>query len=273
MIIGYGVCGKEADRYLEATLKEFARLCDDTIILLNNATDKEKELITKYGFKTIEDNREWGMWQHRIKEDLMQEVKKLNPTHCVCLDMDEVFDQELTKDKLVKLFDTGHALYFYMVNLWEEGWNRKQSFWNIRAWTWSEDLKFENKPLHCGLAPAWCYRFGSYAPYFVKHYGLMKKEDRQKKIARYEKYDPEAKFKAKQYYDALHNDGYDILDENFIRNAIANEVGIQKKRENTEVKKVFYYVESPAGKVIDVPEKNLKETLSRGFKLICKVGE
>ncbi len=108
-VIGYGVCGKEADRYLENTLKEFKRLCDDTVIALNNATDKEKNLIESYGFKTVVDDREWGLHQHHIKQDLMNEVAKLRPDYCVCLDMDEVFDPEMTREKLLDTFETGDA--------------------------------------------------------------------------------------------------------------------------------------------------------------------
>ena len=272
-IIGYGICGKEADRYLEQTLKEFKRLCDDTIIVLNNATDKEKELIESYGFKTKEDNREWGLHQHHIKQDLMREVAGLMPDYCVCLDMDEVFDPLMTREKLIEAFDTGDALYFYIVNLWETGWNKAWSFFNIRAWKWSNDTKFENKPLHCGLAPAWCYRYASYAKYFVKHYGLMTKESREAKIKRYEQYDPKAVYKDISYYNALHSDKCDVLDEDALRKEIEKEIGVQKKRVMINVKKEYYYVKSPQGKVIDIPAKDLDETLKRGFTLVGKVGE
>ena len=272
-IIGYGVCGKEADRYLEQTLKEFKRLCDDTIIVLNNATDKEKQLIESYGFKTKEDNREWGLHQHHIKQDLMREVAGLMPDYCVCLDMDEVFDPLMTREKLIEAFDTGDALYFYIVNLWETGWNKAWSFFNIRAWKWSNDTKFENKPLHCGLAPAWCYRYASYAKYFVKHYGLMTKESREAKIKRYEQYDPKAVYKDISYYNALHSDKCDVLDEDALRKEIEKEIGVQKKRVMINVKKEYYYVKSPQGKVIDIPARDLDETLKRGFTLVGKVGE
>lgn len=270
-IVGYGVCGKEADRYLEATLKEFKRLCDEVIIVLNNATDKEKELIESYGLKTKIDNREWGIHQHHIKQDLMEDVKLMNPTYCVCLDMDEVFDPEMTREKLVDQFQYGDALYFYIVNLWNEGWNRKWSFWNIRAWKWSGDTRFENKPLHCGLAPAWCYRMNNrHIPLFVKHYGLKKKEDRQAKIERYQKYDPRAKYKSKDYYDALASDSFEPLDEEMIRQAIIKEIGIQSRKrvEVTKPHSKYVYVKSPDGRVVDIPAKDLEETLSRGFTLV-----
>jgi len=274
MIVGYGICGPgEANRYMRATLEEFKRLCDKTIIVLNNAGEAERSLVEEFGFQIKEDNREWGTNQHKIKEDLMEEVKKLYPTYCVCLDMDEVFDPDMSREKLLEQFQIGDALYFYIVNLWGDGWNRNWSFWNIRAWKWNGDTKFENRPLHCGLAPAWCYRFASYAPYYVNHYGLKEKESRQRKIERYNKYDPKAKYKDRSYYEALKNDRFDNLDYKFIREQLKKEVGSQKKRNMRHTQqREFYYVER-GGRQVDIPAHQLKEHLGRGWKIVSKVGE
>lgn len=274
-IVGYGICGSgEADRYLEATLKEFKRLCDETIIVVNNVSEKEIALIKKYGFHIKEDNREWGLYQSQIKNDLMEDVAKLNPDFLVCLDMDEVFEPEVTKERLLELFNTGDSLYFYIVNLWNEGWNRRWSFWNVRAWKWSHDTRFLNKPLHCGLAPEWCYYYASYAPHFIKHYGLMKKEDRQRKIERYQKYDPDGKYKDKSYYEALADDKNEPLDEEFIKESIVKEIGVQhKKSKHKPRERVYHYVQCPNGKVVDIPHEQLSDTLKRdGFKYVGVVG-
>lgn len=274
MIVGYGICGPgEADRYMRATLEEFKRLCDQTIIVLNNAGEKERALVEEYGFLIREDNREWGTNQHKIKEDLMVEVGKLNPTFCVCLDMDEVFDNQMSREDLIKQFEIGNALYFYIVNLWNDGWNRKWSFWNVRAWKWNGDIKFENRPLHCGLAPAWCYRFASYAPYYVNHYGLKEKESRQRKIERYNKYDPKAKYKDQSYYEALKSDHSDVLDYKFIREELKKEVGSQKKRNMRHTQDQEYYYIERNGRQVDIPAKHLQEHLSRGWKIVSKIGE
>ena len=176
---------------------------------------------------------------------------------------------------MIELLEKYNALYFYIVNLWNEGWNRKWSFWNIRAWKWNGDTRILNKPLHCGLAPEWCYYYASYVPYFVKHYGLMKKEDRQKKIERYQKFDPKAQYKDKSYYDALASDENEPIDEVYIRERLVKEVGVQKMKVAHETKaRKYFNVENPQGKIIDVPERDLQETLSRkGFKLIGEIGK
>ena len=273
-IIGYGVCGPgEASRYMRETLKEFKRLCDHTVIVGNNITADDRMMINEFGFELLEDNRTWGLEQNKIKQDLMYYIARYNPNYCVCLDMDEVFDYRFTKKELVEQLDNFNSLYFYIINLWDKGWNRRQSFWNVRAWKWNGDTKIYNKPLHCGLAPEWCYYYGGYAPYFVKHYGLMKEEDRQKKIERYQKYDPQAKYKDKSYYDALAGNSSEPLDEEFIREAIKKEIGVQTKRNNPALrKKKLYYVRRITNGqdlgIIDVDETILHEVLMRNKEWI-----
>lgn len=271
--IGYAICGAgEAQRYMENTLKEFARLCDETIIVLNNATDAERELVNKYGFHIKEDNRVWGENQHRIKQDLMDDVEKLNPDWCIALDLDEVFDPEFTRETIEK-YSHLTALYVYVVNLWNGGWNKQWSFWNVRAWKWTGDKKFCNRPLHCGLAPESAYHYGSYIPYYLKHYGLMKSEDRQKKIERYQKFDPRAIYRDVSYYNALAN-GIDIpLDYDIIKSRIKAEVGEPKPKQRHNIKAKRYFYVQKGDRVIDIPAEQLDETLKRGFKLIKEAGK
>jgi len=219
-IVGYGIAGGgEADRYMEATLKEFDRLCDETIILGNNITDKERELVQRYGFSLIEDNRTWGKNQHKIKEDFVRNhVAKLNPDLTVCLDMDEVF-VNVEREDLEKL-DTRDAYYVFIVNLWGRGYRSDWSFWNVRVWGWHRDIKefftFHNQPLHCGLAPKWTYFVNKHAPFVLEHYGLKTKASRSRKIKRYEEFDPKQQYREPGYYEALKRDEYEPYDRDKI---------------------------------------------------------
>lgn len=206
-IVGAG----EADRYLDKTLKEFERLCDRVIIATNNATDKEKNLISKYGFEQYEDNREWGMKQPFIKSELLTHFSDYKPDWVVALDSDEQFCPEVTRETLEKLASTEEiGWYFMIVNLYGDrnhfahGPGIKR-FWNVRYYKYMPEmgLQFQEKRLHCGLGPPYAYKFGWYAPYYINHYGLMTAEDRKRKYERYDKYDPNARFIDKRYYDDL----------------------------------------------------------------------
>ncbi len=212
-IIGIGVVGPN-EKYLEATLKEFKRLCDDVLLVTNNADEKTKKLIEVYGFGQYEDNREWGIAQPAIKTLLLERAGKLSPDWILALDCDEVFAPEFTREEAEKLAK-GHeiAYYFMIVNLYNDKDHFAHStgiqrFWNIRFYKYLPEygLQFQKKNLHCGLAPPIAYGYGWYAPYYIEHYGLMLKEDRERKAQRYEKYDPNAKFKGRVYYDDLRAD-------------------------------------------------------------------
>ena len=211
-IVGIGVAGAgEASRYMRATLNEFKRLCDETIIVTNNATDKEVQLIEEFGFHHYRDDREWGIFQPDLKTELLTKAGEFSPDWIVALDMDEVFAPEFTREEAEKLASTGEiAWYFMVVNLYNDEQHFAhdvgiQRFWNIRFYKYLPEygLQFLKRSLHCGLGPPIAYKYGWHAPYYLLHYGLMKAEDRQKKIERYAKYDPRAKFKSRAYYDDL----------------------------------------------------------------------
>jgi len=212
-IVGMMVCGAEADRYLEASLKELKRLCNDAIIATNNADQKTKDLIKKYGFWQYEDNREWGIHQPDIKTDLLRRVGKLKPDWIVALDADEVFAPEFTREEAEKLTEQKEiAFYFMIVNLYNDKDHFYhgagiQRFWNIRFFKYlSDHIQYMKKSLHCGLAPPVFYHKGWHAPFYVEHYGLMSKKDRIAKVERYREFDPNAKFKNREYYDDLEAD-------------------------------------------------------------------
>jgi hypothetical protein len=274
-IIGYGVCGPH-EQYLEDTLKEFKRLCDEVVIVGNNLDEASARLIDSYGFHLVIDDREWGKHQHQIKEDLLaKEVSQLKPDWCIALDMDETFDPKMSRADFEKITAYGNALYFYIINLWNEGWKRQWSFWNVRAFKWNGVTKFINRPLHCGLAPEWAYHYGSYAPYLLFHKGLKEKEARLRKVKRYETYDPKAKYRDRSYYEGLKEETCEPLNLEQIYQLLNKELDYksQKPKEMKIMTSKYFYVRTPHGETVDIPERDLAETLARpGFTLIDEVG-
>lgn len=204
------VCGPR-EKYLTRSLDEFKRLCDDAIIATNNADEETIKLIDSYGFKHYEDNREWGLAQPDIKTSLLTKAGELNPDWIVAIDADEVFAPSFTREEAEKLTQTGEiAYYFLVVNLYNDEQHFAhgagiQQFWNIRFYKYMPEygLQFQRKALHCGLGPPITYKYGWHAPFYLLHYGLMDREDRERKQARYRKYDPNKRYKAGAYYDEL----------------------------------------------------------------------
>jgi len=277
-IIGYGICGPgEAARYMRETLDCFKRLCDEVIILCNNCDQPELDLIDEYGFKRVNDRREWGTHQWRIKQDFIErDIKQManEGDVLVCLDMDEVLSERCTKEWLMEApLDAYHV---FIVDLWNDPQHFKPEscFWNVRIWKWNGETKFKPKPVHCGLAPEWAYYYHRHAPFLLLHKGLMVEEDRLRKIKRYEKYDPHAEHLDKQYYDMLKSNTARPFDEDAMADQIAEEVATYNQTKprqsmNKKPKQRFAYVRNPHGETVDIPEKHLAQTLKRkGFEFI-----
>lgn len=232
-IIGYGICGPN-EKYIKKTLESFKRLTDKTVILLNNAT--QQELIESYGFNTVVDDREWGKHQWKIKQDFIKNVvSRYRPDITICLDMDEEFTESTTRESLIEWFSKEHTAYCYIVNLWGDGYNKQYSFGNVRAWSWAPKDKmteqfyeFEQKPVHCGLAPKWAYGMRRHAPFVVLHHGLKDEKDRMKRVKRYEKYDKaQTHISNPDYYEELKkpNSKADVLNVKQIEERAIEEAG------------------------------------------------
>lgn len=276
MIIGYGLTTKgEAGKYMNETLMQLGNLCDQVIILCNNAGPEEIKMVESRGFRAVHDNREWGKEQWRIKQDFLETfVSKVakDGDIMVCLDMDETF-YGLTKEWLMSApLDAYHV---YVVDQWNDRSHYKPEscFWNVRIWRWNGDTVFKNKPVHCGLAPEWCYRYHRFAPFLLLHKGLMEKEDRARRVARYEKYDPDAVHMDRKYYEMLKSEKAVPLDLEKLLKTVTDEVATYKQTKPTQnLKKPttrFAYVRNPGGKLVDIDEKHLAETLRKpGFKFI-----
>ena len=280
-IVGYGICGPN-EKYLEQTLECFTRLCDETIILGNNLTDEDKERLKD--FKVVEDNREWGKNQHIIKEEFIKNhVAKLNPDFTLCLDMDEVL--KVNRETLEEYATKGQAWYVYIVNLWNEGYRSDWSFWNVRFWGWEwkeklgdEFFKFENRPLHCGLAPKWTYHLNLHAPFMLLHYGLKDKEARDRKIKRYQQYDPNQVYRHPSYYQALSTDHCEALDETQIQKRLNDHIDtidqpLNKELPRKKTKKELLIQREADGFIFTIDEKLIDTQLKQkykgqGFKLI-----
>lgn len=273
-VVGYGICGPgEASRYMRETMEEFKRLCDVVVILCNNAGPAEKAMCYEYGFRMVQDNREWGVAQWKIKQDFLQrEVSRYvdNGDMVVCLDMDETLDRRLTKQWLLEApLDAYHV---FVVDLWNDPQHFKLAscFWNVRIFRWNGDIEFKKKPVHCGLAPQWTYFYNRFAPFILLHKGLMDPKDRKRKIERYEKYDTNQIHLGHAYYAMLKSDTDEPFDEQSMHDTISAEVATYKQSRprgpSIYMKKQderFAYFRNSAGNTVDVPERHVAVTLKQ----------
>jgi hypothetical protein len=276
-IVGMVVVGAgEADRFLNRTLDSLKGLVDDAIIVLNNADNKTVQMVRQTGWLSYNDNREWGKEQWKIKEAACRKMSVMEPDWVLCLDADEAFGQNLTRKELEKLCSgISVAYYFPFATFWdsERHINPAATIWNVRLWKYVKEngFLFEPKPLHCGLAPRWAYHTADYAPFIVKHWGLMDRDNRIRKSQRYKVYDPNAVYKDNSYYEMLTSEAVIVpFNEESFQQEVSKEVAKTKVKGDKTPKKPpmqsnfdCTLVIRDDSSVVTIPNKHLEETLRR----------
>ncbi len=275
LIVGPG----EAGRMLEPVLQQL-HWADDVCVCLNNADPATREMVYKYADLIREDDREWGREQWRIKQDFLSTViEQVAPDWIWCMDADEIFDPRFDRamaEKMASGYDV--AWYFWCLQLWN-GPDRVRmdlSFPNIRFYRVVPELglHFLAQALHCGLAPKYAYQAGSQSGLWFQHYGLMKADDRARKVARYDRYDPGARYKGKPWYDALRNEKAGSLPvEEAIRRIpefIYRNKPVRAARMSKD-QSVFVFINRHGKTVQAVGEKQREQFLKSGMKELDSV--
>jgi len=281
-IAGFLIVGRgEADRYLPNVLKRLEPLCDRIFIWGNNPDKRTDALCKKYDYCRYPQDQ-WGKKQWLIKEiHLKRNVKPYNPDWIICVDADEILDKNFTREKAEEMATWGEIAYeFYCVQLWDRenqmridgGWG---NFWNVRYYKFIPEasLDFVKRPLHCGLAPVYAYNWCAKSGMIFKHYGYMKKEDREKKWERYQKFDPEMKYFSPNWYKSILGGKPKLQKFNEDRfSSKLKYIPRQPQKRKYFKKKIMektYYVKNKFGTIYAVKESMLEEHLKRpGIELL-----
>ena len=199
----------EAERWLEPCIMELKARCDEVAVCLNNAGEKEKRLCQKLKCIIYEDNREWGKFQPKIKQNFLEKIGYLKPDWILWIDADEFLDPRLNRQKLEELASKKYdvSYFFWFLELWDRTNQCREDilFDDIRFFKYLPQygLTLKQWSVHCGLYPEKVASWGTHTNFYVKHYGLLKEEDRRKKYERYKKYDPDGKYLPKSWYEGL----------------------------------------------------------------------
>lgn len=262
-IVGICIVG-ENEKFFSHTKKCLDELCDEVVYW--------------------KDKREWGKFQPQIKEDALRCAIAKNPDWILTLDADE--ELITTRERLEAIANEGEvSRRFYFLQKWnsEDRMNEKLNFFDVRFYKWIPELgvSFHQYPVHCGMAPKWAYNYAWDAPLVVLHRGLMLKEDRERKVKRYEKYDPKQTFCSPFYYGMLKSDfAGDIYDINDVQRKVEQMVAMNGTRKPPEIKnlkinmpKLYRVLRLADNEELVIEEKALEDTLNTGgrgklFKLL-----
>lgn len=213
-LIGLMVCGNEEGRYLEMTVEDIFKrgLIDELVIVLDAPTDGTASICHQLGRRypiTIHRHakRLFGHAENLLRERAVHYALSKNPYGILPIDADEIFDEDVTREKLIGWLDKGIAWDFYVCHFWKnrehirlDGVFGHQT--NIRLFRAMRDRAqtFYDKPVHCGSAPVYAYENRHASDHLFKHYGYASEADVKAKIERYGTLDPKGEHESLNFY-------------------------------------------------------------------------
>lgn len=220
-IIGMMTVGNEEGRYLEMAVDDlFARdLIDELVIVGDAPTDKTPEIckdlskrhpVTYYHH----DFKLFGTAQNKLRMRLTHYAISKHPFGLLAPDADEIFDEELTREKELELLANGIGWDFMVCHYWGDTKHiRIDGMWghqkNVRLFRYLPQMsqKFSDKPIHCGSSPWYAYKWRKMSDMLFYHFGYIRQQDVQMKVDRYAKHDPHGTWEAVNWYDDMKKDG------------------------------------------------------------------
>jgi hypothetical protein len=209
----------EADRYLEATLRQTSRFVDAAVIVDDVSTD-ETPAICRRVFEEagkpllLQQNQEPGFHREVELRKLAWELTvATEPDWLLFLDADQVFEAQAATKLRRLLSDPRWDFYsFRLYDFWDENHYREDVYWQAHRhyrpfliryqpgyhYEWAE------QPLHCGSFPKNITAFpGTISPLRVKHYGWACESDRIQKYQFYLQRDPDGKWGVLEQYRSI----------------------------------------------------------------------
>ena len=96
---------KDGIFFVDEWLKCFEKLVDEIVVLDNGSTDGTYEVLKAHP-KVVDILQTEGYNEGRDKNMLYEHVRKRNPDWCLWLDVDEIFESELTRQHFDKLMSS-----------------------------------------------------------------------------------------------------------------------------------------------------------------------
>lgn len=231
--IGSCIVGNENGKYLIECVSDYIdrKLVDYVDIVCDNSNEETmqeiEELKKKYSNIKVHyhDFQLFGYAENKLRERAIDYALSQNPYAIIPFDADEKWEEELTREKAEKLLKKGESWDLLVAHYWDSREKiRIDGIWgmqkNVRLFKVNPKVKqtFYNKNLHCGSAPIYAYNKRQTCAYVFKHYGHMRKEDREKKVQRQKKFDPHMKLENAGVYmgDREDNVKTELYDRNLL---------------------------------------------------------
>lgn len=190
---------KDGILFVEKWLENMDKLVDEIVVVDNGSTDGTYEILKKHS-KVVAIERTEGFHEGRDKILAYELTRKCKPDWILWLDVDEVFEDRVTRDKLNKMMKSRMftRYFFRRFHFHKDEKHVEASYDKLLAictpdrvlWKEQSGGYFRNLKIHNGLI---CGIKGLYkvSPFRIKHIGNVNKEYLERKTDIYLSIDPE----------------------------------------------------------------------------------
>lgn len=192
---------KDGILFVEQWLRNIEKLVDEIVVVDNGSTDGTLEILQRSP-KVVSIDQTEGFDEGRDKILVYNRAKERNPDWILWLDVDEIFEKNLTREKLDKMMNSKKVTkyWFRRFHLHKDEQHFEASFKKIFQisspdrilWKDQPTGHFNNEKIHNGLIRGITGR-NKLSHFRIKHYGQLDKEYLKRKTDLYISIDPEQK--------------------------------------------------------------------------------
>jgi Glycosyl transferase family 2 len=211
------VVHNEANRWLRDALRAHLPFLNEAVVIDDASTDETADVVQRelegLPLRLIRNRTSRFANEIELRQQQWEEALASNPDWILNLDADEILEPRASVviPELVK--QTDYAVFgFALYDFWNSTHYREDDWWRAHAvprpfltrYTPDFRYRWNDTPQHCGRMPANVLELNSAAVDLrVKHMGWSKPEERERKHARYQALDPEARFGVREQYDSI----------------------------------------------------------------------
>lgn len=207
----------EENRYLRQVLGRLQGHIDEAVIIDDGSSDNTvdicRSILKDIPLHIFENGDSMFSNESVLRKKQWSETIKTNPDWILNLDADELIEDSFWDAAQKQMDNTEYDVYcFRLYDMWNATHYREDEYWNahntyrpfLMRYQPAFHYEWNESNQHCGRFPMNIFSFKKRElEARIQHFGWATKEDREAKLKRYQKLDPDAIYGIKEQYDSI----------------------------------------------------------------------